>query len=178
MVLAIGLLVDDAIVVIENVERVMAEEGLSPRDATRKSMGQITGALCRHRACARRSVPAHGVFQRIHRRDLPAVLDHDGLGHGAIGVHRVDLHPGALRDDPDADRKGAHGKKARLLRPLQPDLQARQPRLRERRESYRGSRACLSADLRCHRGAAWSSFSCACPTPSCPTRTRAFCSCR
>ncbi|WP_035057035.1 efflux RND transporter permease subunit [Andreprevotia chitinilytica] len=45
MVLAIGLLVDDAIVVVENVERVMAEEGLSPRDASRKSMGQITGAL-------------------------------------------------------------------------------------------------------------------------------------
>ncbi len=45
MVLAIGLLVDDAIVVVENVERVMAEEGLSPHDATRKAMGQITGAL-------------------------------------------------------------------------------------------------------------------------------------
>jgi multidrug efflux pump len=45
MVLAIGLLVDDAIVVVENVERVMEEEGLSPRDATRKSMDQITGAL-------------------------------------------------------------------------------------------------------------------------------------
>lgn len=45
MVLAIGLLVDDAIVVVENVERIMAQEGLSPRDATRKSMGQITGAL-------------------------------------------------------------------------------------------------------------------------------------
>jgi multidrug efflux pump len=45
MVLAIGLLVDDAIVVIENVERIMAEEGLSPREATRKSMDQITGAL-------------------------------------------------------------------------------------------------------------------------------------
>jgi len=45
MVLAIGLLVDDAIVVIENVERVMAEEGVSPREATRKSMDQITGAL-------------------------------------------------------------------------------------------------------------------------------------
>ncbi|MDQ7248567.1 efflux RND transporter permease subunit [Dongia sedimenti] len=44
-VLAIGLLVDDAIVVVENVERVMREEGLSPRDATRKSMSQITGAL-------------------------------------------------------------------------------------------------------------------------------------
>jgi len=45
MVLAIGLLVDDAIVVVENVERIMAEEGLSPREATAKSMDQITGAL-------------------------------------------------------------------------------------------------------------------------------------
>jgi HAE1 family hydrophobic/amphiphilic exporter-1 len=45
MVLAIGLLVDDAIVVVENVERVMAEEGLQPREATRKSMGEITSAL-------------------------------------------------------------------------------------------------------------------------------------
>jgi hydrophobe/amphiphile efflux-1 (HAE1) family protein len=45
MVLAIGLLVDDAIVVVENVERVMEEEGLSARDATIKSMSQITGAL-------------------------------------------------------------------------------------------------------------------------------------
>ena len=45
MVLAIGLLVDDAIVVVENVERVMAEEGLDPREATKKSMGEITGAL-------------------------------------------------------------------------------------------------------------------------------------
>jgi len=44
-VLAIGLLVDDAIVVVENVERVMREDGLSPREATRKSMSQITGAL-------------------------------------------------------------------------------------------------------------------------------------
>jgi len=45
MVLAIGLLVDDAIVVVENVERIMAEEGLSPREATAKSMDQITSAL-------------------------------------------------------------------------------------------------------------------------------------
>ncbi|MBP6865823.1 MAG: efflux RND transporter permease subunit [Candidatus Didemnitutus sp.] len=45
MVLAIGLLVDDAIVVVENVERLMTEEGLSPLEATRKSMDQITGAL-------------------------------------------------------------------------------------------------------------------------------------
>jgi hydrophobe/amphiphile efflux-1 (HAE1) family protein len=45
MVLAIGLLVDDAIVVVENVERVMEEEKLSPKEAARKSMTQITGAL-------------------------------------------------------------------------------------------------------------------------------------
>ena len=45
MVLAIGLLVDDAIVVVENVERLMSEEGLAPRAATAKSMEQITSAL-------------------------------------------------------------------------------------------------------------------------------------
>jgi HAE1 family hydrophobic/amphiphilic exporter-1 len=45
MVLAIGLLVDDAIVVVENVERIMSEEGLSPKEATRKGMEQITSAL-------------------------------------------------------------------------------------------------------------------------------------
>lgn len=45
MVLAIGILVDDAIVVVENVERIMAEEGLPPREATRKAMGQISGAI-------------------------------------------------------------------------------------------------------------------------------------
>ncbi|MGU3576675.1 multidrug efflux RND transporter permease subunit [Brucellaceae bacterium C25G] len=45
MVLAIGILVDDAIVVVENVERIMAEEGLPPKEATRKAMSQISGAI-------------------------------------------------------------------------------------------------------------------------------------
>ena len=45
LVIVIGLLVDDAIVVVENVERIMSEDGLSPHDATLKSMGQITSAL-------------------------------------------------------------------------------------------------------------------------------------
>ncbi|TKT76125.1 efflux RND transporter permease subunit [Aquamicrobium sp. LC103] len=45
MVLAIGILVDDAIVVVENVERIMAEEGLPPKEATRKAMTQISGAI-------------------------------------------------------------------------------------------------------------------------------------
>ncbi len=45
MVLAVGIVVDDAIVVVENVERIMVEDGLNPRDATRKAMGQIFGAI-------------------------------------------------------------------------------------------------------------------------------------
>jgi multidrug efflux pump len=45
MVLVIGIVVDDAIVVVENVERIMSEEGLSPREATKKAMGQISGAI-------------------------------------------------------------------------------------------------------------------------------------
>ncbi|WP_375787071.1 multidrug efflux RND transporter permease subunit [Bradyrhizobium sp. Pha-3] len=45
MVLAVGILVDDAIVVVENVERIMAEEGLPPKEATKKAMSQITGAI-------------------------------------------------------------------------------------------------------------------------------------
>jgi len=45
MVLAIGILVDDAIVVVENVERIMAEEGISPKEATKKAMPQISGAI-------------------------------------------------------------------------------------------------------------------------------------
>ncbi|MCF7521593.1 efflux RND transporter permease subunit [Neisseria sp. ZJ106] len=45
MVLVIGIVVDDAIVVVENVERIMVEEGLSPKEATKKAMGQISGAV-------------------------------------------------------------------------------------------------------------------------------------
>ena len=50
MVLAIGIVVDDAIVVVENVERIMSEEGLPPREATRKAMGQISRRHHRHHA--------------------------------------------------------------------------------------------------------------------------------
>ena len=102
MALSIGLLVDDAIVVVENVERVMAEEGLSPREATRKSMDQITGALVAHRAGARRGVRADGVLRRLDRRDLPAVLDHAGVGDGAVGADRADPDARAVRDDAQA----------------------------------------------------------------------------
>lgn len=45
MTLVIGIVVDDAIVVVENVERIMAGEGLPPKEATKKAMGQISGAV-------------------------------------------------------------------------------------------------------------------------------------
>ena len=102
MVLAIGLLVDDAIVVVENVERVMSEEGLSPREATRKSMDQITGALIGIALVLVGGVRADGVLRRLDRRHLPAVLDHDRLGDGAVGARRADPHAGAVRDDAEA----------------------------------------------------------------------------
>ena len=63
MVLAIGIVVDDAIVVIENVERIMTEEGLPPREATRKAMHQITGAVDRDHARAGGGVRADARLQ-------------------------------------------------------------------------------------------------------------------
>ena len=98
MVLAIGLLVDDAIVVVENVERVMQEEGLSPEEATRKSMDEITGALVGIATGAVGGVPADGVLRRLDRRHLPAVLGHDRLGDGAVGAGGADPDAGAVRD--------------------------------------------------------------------------------
>ncbi len=80
MVLAIGLLVDDAIVVVENVERVMREEGLSPRDATRKSMEQITGALIGIALVLSAVFLPMAFFGGSTGVDLPPVLGHDRLG--------------------------------------------------------------------------------------------------
>ena len=123
LVLAIGLLVDDAIVVVENVERVMAEEGLSPREATRKAMGQITGALVGVAVVLSRGVRADGVLGRIGRRDLPAVLAHDRLGDAAVGVRRAVAHARAVRHDPQA-RGEATTRRARVLRLVQSRVRA------------------------------------------------------
>ena len=70
-VLAIGLLVDDAIVVVENVERIMHEEGLSPKEATIKSM-------------------KHGVFWRIGLCDLSPIFDHHRFSNGSFSVGSID----------------------------------------------------------------------------------------
>ena len=102
MVLAIGLLVDDAIVVVENVERVMEEDKLSPKEATRKLDERDHRRAGRHRPGADRRVPADGVLQRLDGRHLPAVLHHHRLGHDALGDGGADPHAGAVRDDAEA----------------------------------------------------------------------------
>jgi hypothetical protein len=88
MVLAIGLLVDDAIVVVENVERVMTEEGLSAKEAT----------FGRHRAGAISGLCADGVFRRLDWRHLSPVLDHLGVGDGVVGVGGAGADPCPLRN--------------------------------------------------------------------------------
>ena len=97
MVLAIGILVDDAIVVVENVERIMSEEGLPAKEATRKAMGQITSALIGITRGAHRGVHPDGVLRRLGGHDLPAVHHVDGVVHAVLGVPRAFPDAGALR---------------------------------------------------------------------------------
>ena len=135
LVLAIGLLVDDAIVVVENVERVMAEEGLSPRRGDAQGDGPDHRRAGRRGARAVGGVRAGGVLGRLGRRDLPAVLADDRGGDGAVGVRRADSHAGAVRDDPEAADTD-HDAEDGLLRLVQPHLRAR-PRQYLRRRAAR-----------------------------------------
>ena len=110
MVLAIGLLVDDAIVVVENVERIMSEEGLSPREATAKSMDQITSALIGIGLVLSAVFGPMAFFQgstgAIYRQFSVTVISlHDALRAGGF-----DPDPGAVRL---AAQAGAQGPPAR-----------------------------------------------------------------
>ena len=97
MVLAIGLLVDDAIVVVENVERIMSEEGLSPLEATRKSMDQITSALIGIGLVLSAVFGPDGLFHRLHGGHLPSVFRHHHRLHAALGGGGPGPDPGAVR---------------------------------------------------------------------------------
>lgn len=99
MVLAIGLLVDDAIVVVENVERVMDQERLSPHDATEKSMSQITGRSGRYCDGAFCRVRSDGFLRRLYRCDLPSVLRHDCGCDGPVRPGCPDADTGTLCHD-------------------------------------------------------------------------------
>jgi HAE1 family hydrophobic/amphiphilic exporter-1 len=124
MVLAIGLLVDDAIVVVENVERVMAEEHLSPREATRKSMDQITGALIGIAlVLATVFVPMAffgGSVGMIYRQFSVTIVASMALSVLVALILTPALCATLL--------KPGHGlAQARLLRPVQPRLRGRRP---------------------------------------------------
>ncbi len=126
MVLAIGLLVDDAIVVVENVERVMSEEGLSPKEATRKSMEQITGALIGiGLVLSAVFVPMAffgGSAGVIYRQFSITIV----VGHGAVGAGGADRSPRRSAPPAQADGRTATATRtARLLRLVQPHLRAR-----------------------------------------------------
>ncbi len=153
MVLAIGLLVDDAIVVVENVERVMAEEGLSPREAARKSMGQIQGALV-------------GIAMVLSAVFLPMAFfgGSTGVIYRQFSITIVSamalsvivaliLTPGALRDHAQADRERRPWRaQGRLLRLVQPDVPFHHPRLRAGRGVDPQTSRAVPADLRGDRG--------------------------
>lgn len=94
MVLAIGLLVDDAIVVVENVERVMVEA--LAKEATEKSMSQIRGRWWVSPWCSPQYL-SRWPFRRLNRRDLSSVFNHHRLRHGALRAGCAGTDSGALR---------------------------------------------------------------------------------
>jgi hypothetical protein len=119
MVLVIGIVVDDAIVVIENVERLMDEEGLAPKEATRKAMEQISGAVVAI-AVVLMAVFIPSAAVGLGRRHLPAVLRDDRIVHGVFGVPSPHFHAGAVRDAAQA--AAPDEAEERLLPGLQPRL--------------------------------------------------------
>lgn len=128
MVLAIGILVDDAIVVVENVERIMSEEGLSPREATRKAMSQITGAIIGITlVLIAVFIPMAffgGAVGAIYRQFAV-----HGVVHGVLGADGADAHAGAVRHHPETSRSGPPPREERLLRLVQPRLRQDRHRL-------------------------------------------------
>ena len=107
LVLAIGMVVDDAIVVVENVERNMHEHHLAPKEATIKSMERDRGLARRRRAGDGVGVHPGGVPARHHGPALQAVRDHDrDLGRG-VRLRRADADAGDVRADAEAQPAAA-----------------------------------------------------------------------
>ena len=124
MVLAIGLLVDDAIVVVENVERIMREEELEAREATRKSMDQITGALLGIALVLSAVLVPMAFFGGSAGVIYRQFSDHHGFGDGAVGAGRADAdaravrqHAAAAEHEPQRARGPAGLVRARLRTP-------------------------------------------------------------
>ncbi len=173
MVLAIGIVVDDAIVVVENVERIMSEENLSPRDATRKAMDQIVGAIIAITlVLSAVFVPMAffgGSTGAIYRQFAVTLV----LTMGFSALLALSLTPALcatlLKHKPGSDDLvPTHGVLGMFNRGFAATV----------KRYLAGTRACSVAP-----GAGWSSISrssappagcsASCPAASCPTRTRA-----
>ena len=132
MVLAIGILVDDAIVVVENVERIMVEEGLSPREATVKAMGQITGAVIGITLVLTAVFVPMAFLARLGRHHVSPVLRGDGGLDRLLRLPRAVAHAGAVRDASQAGRARPRPCRRRLLRLVQPRARPDDAALRRR----------------------------------------------
>ena len=104
MVLAIGILVDDAIVVVENVERIMSEEGLPPREATRQGHEANYRRDHRHHPRLGRGVHSDGVFPGFGRHYLSPVFGDNGLRHRPLRFPGAVLTPALCAGFAEAGR--------------------------------------------------------------------------
>jgi HAE1 family hydrophobic/amphiphilic exporter-1/multidrug efflux pump len=102
MVLAIGIVVDDAIVVLENIERIMHEEHVEAREAAIKAMKEVTSPIVAIVLVLCAGVHPDRVPGRPHRRALPPVRGHDLDRGRALGHRRAHAHTGALGAHPQA----------------------------------------------------------------------------
>ena len=107
MVLAIGLLVDDAIVVVENVERIMRDEGLSPREATAEIYGRDYQCPDRNRVGALGRIRSHGFFWRFNRCHLPPVFRDNYLFDASFSGRCLDPNASPLCITSQAHSKRA-----------------------------------------------------------------------
>ena len=184
MVLAIGLLVDDAIVVVENVERIMHEEGLPVREATMQVHGAGHRRPGGHRPGAGGGVRPHGLFRRFHRHHLPAVLGHPDHRHAAVGGGGPGADPVPVHHVPQAGGEGPRDRGIRLgpdpavLPVVRPEFRAAAGPVPGPGGPCARQGPALCHDLPGARRQRGLAVLAAAHAPTSPTRTRARCWCR
>ncbi len=155
LVLAIGIVVDDAIVVVENVERHI-EEGMKPRDAAHQAMSEVSGPIIAISLVLAVGVRAAGVPRWRHRPVLPAVRrDHRRI-RADLGVQFADAVAGAGRGAAEAPRRRAGCAGSRHRARLRPAVSPRstgvfkrgQTRYSRRHRRHHRARAAAAGDLR------------------------------
>ena len=128
LVLAIGIVVDDAIVVIENVERIMEQEKVSPRVAADKAMKQVTGALIAIVLVLCAVFIPGRARRRNHGADVQAVRGDDRAIGRDLRHRRADAHAGAVLGAAASRRSPARARPVRLVQPHLRALAQRLPR--------------------------------------------------